>query len=142
MLVDRLTHLNEKLESEHNTKAIEHLEAALEQLNTRTAKREKAGVEGTVKDLEGNIPDQVSEDPQEESDQPVPEDTAPQPTEQGYSLDDPIPEDMPWDSYLKKNELELISDVTEELDTNGLAHLKYFNEEREQDVAAWLAENL
>lgn len=144
MLVDRLTHLNEKLESPHNAKAIEHLEAALVELNTRTKKREKAGVEGTVKDLEGNIPDAVEQQQPEESEAADQEPATPQedPDLPGYKLDDTIPEEMPWDSYLVKNDLSTIGQVKQALEGDGLAGLKYFNEQREQDVAAWLAENL
>lgn len=51
MLIHRLGVLNQKMESEHNTAAISHLESALAELNARTSKREKARVEGTAKSV-------------------------------------------------------------------------------------------
>lgn len=121
MLIHRINYLNEKLPSDHNEKAISLLREALASLEKRTAEREKAGVEGTLKDLEGNLPE----------------------TEDQLDRESEIPEDMPWDKYLRdRNGLTTIGEVEDHLKGDGLAGLKYMNEEREQDVAAWLAENL
>ena len=49
VLMDRLTFLNAKLPSAHNTRAIFNLRRALEELHARTADRVKRGVEGTAK---------------------------------------------------------------------------------------------
>ena len=49
VLMDRLTFLNAKLPSAHNTRAIFNLRRALEELHARTADRVKRGVEGTTR---------------------------------------------------------------------------------------------
>ena len=49
VLMDRLTFLNAKLPSAHNTRAIFNLRRALDDLHARTADRVKRGVEGTAK---------------------------------------------------------------------------------------------
>ena len=49
VLMDRLTFLNAKLPSAHNTRAIFNLRRALDDLHARTADRVKRGVEGTTK---------------------------------------------------------------------------------------------
>jgi hypothetical protein len=49
VLMDRLTFLNAKLPSAHNTRAIFNLRRALDELHARTADRAKRGVEGTAK---------------------------------------------------------------------------------------------
>lgn len=51
VLIDRIQFLNEKMHSEYNMRALEHLHAALKNLNTRTASRVEAGVEGTAKEI-------------------------------------------------------------------------------------------
>ena len=48
MMVDRLTFLDEKMESPHNVNAIHFLNEALNELNLRTADRMNRGVEGTI----------------------------------------------------------------------------------------------
>jgi len=49
VLMDRLTFLNAKLPSAHNTRAIFNLRRALDELHARTADRVKRQVEGTGK---------------------------------------------------------------------------------------------
>jgi hypothetical protein len=49
ILMDRLTFLNAKLPSPHNTRAISNLRQALDELHARTADRTRRGVEGTAK---------------------------------------------------------------------------------------------
>ncbi|HEU0061375.1 MAG TPA: hypothetical protein VFR19_15960 [Hyphomicrobiaceae bacterium] len=49
VLMDRLTFLNAKLPSAHNTRAIFNLRRALDELHARTADRVKRGVEGTTR---------------------------------------------------------------------------------------------
>lgn len=122
MMIDRLEYLNKKLPSKNNQKAIKHLRSALKELNKRTVAREEAGVEGTHAPLE-------------ESD-------TEEPAAEGFSPDDPIPEEMPWDSYLKKNELETIGDVQEAIERPDFTELKYMNADREEDIRDWLGENL
>ena len=51
VLMDRLTFLNAKLPSAHNTRAIFNLRRALDELHARTADRVRRGVEGTAKRL-------------------------------------------------------------------------------------------
>jgi hypothetical protein len=49
VLMDRLTFLNAKLPSAHNSRAISNLRRALDELHARTTDRVKRGVEGTSK---------------------------------------------------------------------------------------------
>ena len=49
ILMDRLTFLNAKLPSVHNTRAIANLRRALDELHARTADRVRRQVEGTAK---------------------------------------------------------------------------------------------
>lgn len=111
MMVHRLSVLYEKLPSPETKEAISHLEQAMDALNARTEKREEAGVEGTHQPVDG-------EDIGSKS----------------------IPEEMPWDSYLKKNGLETIAEVKSAYEGDGLAGLKYMNDQRAQDVASFLME--
>lgn len=49
MLIDRIMYLDQKLQSPHNLKALEHLISAKACLNLRTQERKDRGVEGTPK---------------------------------------------------------------------------------------------
>ena len=114
MLINRLEFLDEKLPCPENKEAISHCRSALSALRSRTERRKKAGIEG-------------------------------QHTEEGqtiYTTDSEIPEEMPWSSYLQKNDLETIGDIIEVAESDGLVDLKFFNEKRAADVYEWLDENL
>lgn len=111
ILVDRINHLNDKLPSEHNEVAMKHLLLALQALDDRTAERKEAGVEGTNLPIGGIIEDS-----------------------------EPIPEDMPYGKYLvEKHGYETVGQVRELLEEGTLAGLKYFNADRAEAVAEFLA---
>lgn len=138
MLIDRLKHLSVKLPDPHTKKAIIHLDKSLEELNTRTAKRKDANVEGThkpipaVEDLSDVTPD-LEDIPVGPGPDPDPEPAAPTST--------PIPDDLPHGTYLEKNGILTVEQLLIAQSNGPLTDLKWISEGRAKEIEGWIADN-